>query len=71
MKIDELKIKIFICRLFILPSASALNQTGTDYGEGEVNPMNVELTIQKDEGTMYFLGQLIHTFISSIFDNLK
>lgn len=35
--------------LFILPSASALNQTGTDYGEGEVNPMNVELTIQKDE----------------------
>lgn len=35
--------------LFILPPASALNPYGNEYVEGEVNPMDVELTIQRDE----------------------
>lgn len=35
--------------LFILPSASALNPSGNENVEGEVNPMDVELTIQRDE----------------------
>lgn len=35
--------------LFILPSANALNPNENEYREGEVNPINVEFTITKDE----------------------
>lgn len=67
MQIDKLKIKKFKCRLFILPPASALNPSGNENVEGEVNPMVVELTIQRDEGTndvqgVHWLLRTINTY---------